>query len=243
MIKKYLQRTKEIADRSKVDIKKENAPYFEAVRQFQQDRVDLMNNKIKLFRNISILALAVVAIQAGAIALMSPLKTAVPVMIRVDNNTGYTDVVSPMSDAKDTYSEVVNKYFLSHFVISYESYDWQDIQATNDSVNLMSDDKTFSQYRTQITADNSPLNVLKERNKIKVRIKSVTFLKPDIAQVRFDKAVVNSDGTLDIDYSQTSWVATIAFDYQKKIKSEGERLINPLGFQALSYRVDPEAIK
>lgn len=242
-MKGYFQRTKKKAEKTKVESKKESDSYYEAIKGFERDRMSLMDGKVRFFQIVSVLCMAVIAIQAGALALMSPLKTAVPVMLRVDNNTGYTDAVSPLNNSKESYGEVVNKYFLSQFVVNYESYDWQTIQSMNDTVNLMSDSKTFSQYRTQITADNSPLNVLKQNNKIKVRVKSVTFLKPDIAQIRFDKAVLNIDGTLSADYSQTSWVATIAFDYQRKIKTEGERLLNPLGFQALSYRVDPEAIK
>ncbi|WP_189389240.1 virB8 family protein [Buttiauxella sp. B2] len=242
-MREYFQRTKNEAEKTKVESKKESDPYYDAIKKFQSDRFEVMIGKVKFFKVVSVLCMVIIAIQAGALALMSPLKTAVPVMLRVDSNTGYTDVVSPLSNSQETYSEVENKFFLSQYVVNYESYDWQTIQAMNDAVNLMSDSKTFSQYRTQITADNSPLNVLKQNNKIKVRVKSVTFLKPDIAQVRFDKAVLNTDGTLAVDFSQTSWVATIAFDYQKAIKTEGERLINPLGFQTLSYRVDPEAIK
>lgn len=239
----YFRRTKIEAEKTKVEAKKENESYYAAIREFQTDRINLIHGKIKFFRVVSLLCVIVIIVQAAALALMSPLKTAVPVMLRVDSNTGFTDVVSPLSNKQETYSEVVNKYILAQYVVNYESYDWQTIQAMNDTVSLMSDANTFSQYRTQITADNSPLNVLKQNNKIKVRVKAVTFLKPDIAQVRFDKAVLNVDGTLSVEYSQTSWVATIAFDYQKQIKTEGERLLNPLGFQALSYRVDPEAIK
>lgn len=242
-MRSYFQRTKKEAEKTKVETKKEADNYFTAIREFERDRFSLINGKMKFFQVVAFLCMVVIAIQACALALMSPLKTAVPVMLRVDNNTGYTDAVTPLSNSQESYGEVVNKYFLSQYVVNYESYDWQTIQAMNDTVNLMSDSKTFSQYRTQITADNSPLNVLKQNNKIKVRVKSVTFLKPDIAQIRFDKAVLNTDGTLSADYSQTSWVATVAFDYQRKIKTEGERLLNPLGFQALSYRVDPEAIK
>jgi len=242
-MREYFIKTKREAEKTKVEQKKELDPYYAAIREFQQDRFALVNAKLRFFKMASLLAMGVILVQAIALAFMSPLKTAVPVLLRVDNNTGYTDVVTPLSNAKDTYQVAETKFNLSQFVINYESYDWQTIQTLNDAVSLMSDGKTFSQYRTQILADNSPLNILKQNNKIKVKVKSVTLLKSDVAQVRFDKAVMNSDGTLSVEYSPTSWVATIAFDFQKTIKTEGERLINPLGFQALSYRVDPEAAK
>ena len=39
------------------------------------------------------------------------------------------------------------------------------------------------------------------------------------------------------------WIATIDFDYEKEIKTEAERLENPLGFQVISYRVDVENVE
>ncbi|ECU1628988.1 conjugal transfer protein TraG, partial [Salmonella enterica] len=33
------------------------------------------------------------------------------------------------------------------------------------------------------------------------------------------------------------------FDWDKDIKTEKERLVNPLGLQVLSYQPDPEVIK
>ena len=40
---------------------------------------------------------------------------------------------------------------------------------------------------------------------------------------------------------ETRWVATIAFSFNDPAKlRESERLINPFGFQVVSYRVDPE---
>ncbi|MDX1859228.1 type IV secretion system protein [Escherichia coli] len=174
---------------------------------------------------------------------MSPLKTAVPFVIRVDNNTGYTDIAPQLSGAKQTYQEAETKYNLAKFVINYESYDWQTIQEMLDTVNVMSNNKVFSQYNTAIRADNSPLNVLKDSYKIKTKIKSVTLLKPDVAQVRFSKMILDSSGSLAPEYRVTDWIAAVAFDFNKDVKTEEQRLINPLGFEAVSYRVDAEAIK
>ena len=112
-----------------------------------------------------------------------------------------------------------------------------------DTVKVMSASKVFSQYNTAIRADSSPLNVLKDNYKMRVKIKSVTMLKPDVAQVRFSKMILDSSGKPAPEYRMTDWIATIAFDFNKKIETEEQRLINPLGFQALSYRVDPEAMK
>ncbi|EIO8946031.1 type IV secretion system protein [Salmonella enterica] len=242
-LKKYFQKTKSEAAKKKVEVKNENQPYFDAVKQFEKNEIATIQSKAKLLTRLCIVEFVVIAILGVAIASLAPLKTAVPYVIRVDNSTGYTDTAPQIANAKETYQEVETKYFLSKFAINYESYDWQTIQQMSDTVKTMSSSKVFSQYDTAIRADNSPLNVLKDNYKMRVKIKSVTLLKDDVAQVRFTKMILDSSGKPAPEYRMTEWIATVAFDFNKKIETEEQRLINPLGFEALSYRVDAEALK
>lgn len=242
-MKKYFSKTKKEAAKKMVEVKKENQPFYDAVKQFEKNEIATVQNKAKLLTRLCVAEFVVIGLLGAGIAALAPLKTAVPFVIRVDNSTGYTDVAPQISNAKETYQEVEAKYFLSQFVINYESYDWQTIQQMMDTVNVMSGSKVFSQYDTAIRADSSPLNVLKDNYKMRVKIKSVTMLKPDVAQVRFSKMILDSAGKPAPEYRMTDWISTIAFDFNKKIETEEQRLINPLGFQVLSYRVDPEAMK
>ncbi|HAO3424179.1 TPA: type IV secretion system protein, partial [Escherichia coli] len=100
-----------------------------------------------------------------------------------------------------------------------------------------------SAYDTMIRADSSPLNILKNNYKIKVQINSVILLRKDMAQVRFKKMVLDLSGKPAPGYRATEWISTISFDWDKDIKTEKERLVNPLGLQVLSYQPDPEVIK
>ncbi|ECL7789980.1 TPA: virB8 family protein [Escherichia coli] len=242
-MKKYFSRTKKEAAKKMIEVKKENQPFYDAVKQFEKNEIATVQSKAKLLTRLCVAEFVVIGLLGAGIAALAPLKTAVPYVIRVDNSTGYTDVVPQINNAKESYQEVETKYFLSQFVINYESYEWQTIQQMMDTVKVMSASKVFSQYNTAIRADSSPLNVLKDNYKMRVKIKSVTMLKPDVAQVRFSKMILDSSGKPAPEYRMTDWIATIAFDFNKKIETEEQRLINPLGFQALSYRVDPEAMK
>ncbi|KAB7715123.1 conjugal transfer protein TraG [Plesiomonas shigelloides] len=239
----YFEKTKEIAMKTVVDTKKEDESYYQAVKSFEQGNIDSLKKQRFLLSIGICVFLAVIFALAFAIAAMAPLKTVEAYAIRVDNSTGYTDIVKPIENEKATYDEVVNKYWISQFVINYESYDWQTISTMNDTVQLMSSSNVFSEYRRNILAPNSPLNILKDNYKIKTKIKSVTFLEEDTAQVRFSKIVLTSAGEPANEYVTTNWVATVAFDFKHEIKTEGERLLNPLGFNVLSYRVDPETTK
>lgn len=242
-MKKYFSKTKKEAAKKMIEVKKENQPFYDAVKQFEKNEIATVQSKAKLLTRLCVAEFVVIGLLGAGIAALAPLKTAVPYVIRVDNSTGYTDVVPQINNAKESYQEVETKYFLSQFVINYESYEWQTIQQMMDTVKVMSASKVFSQYNTAIRADSSPLNVLKDNYKMRVKIKSVTMLKPDVAQVRFSKMILDSSGKPAPEYRMTDWIATIAFDFNKKIETEEQRLINPLGFQALSYRVDPEAMK
>lgn len=242
-MKEYFSRTKKEAAKKMIEVKKENQPFYDAVKQFEKNEIATVQSKAKLLTRLCVAEFVVIGLLGAGIAALAPLKTAVPYVIRVDNSTGYTDVVPQINNAKESYQEVETKYFLSQFVINYESYEWQTIQQMMDTVKVMSASKVFSQYNTAIRADSSPLNVLKDNYKMRVKIKSVTMLKPDVAQVRFSKMILDSSGKPAPEYRMTDWIATIAFDFNKKIETEEQRLINPLGFQALSYRVDPEAMK
>ena len=62
----------------------------------------------------------------------------------------------------------------------------------------------------------------------------------DMAQVRFEKRVVPVKGDLDKQIPVQKMIATISFEYKNEPTQEKDRLVNPLGFQVTSYRVDPE---
>jgi type IV secretion system protein VirB8 len=216
--------------------------HFESVRLFESDRVNLAKKSATIAWRFAGAEGVIIMLMAFAIAMMMPLKKITPYVIRVENNTGYTDVVQPIGDAQTTYGQELDKYWLSKFVTNRESYEWQTIQNMYESVGLMTDNKTFSEYKAIIeNKEVSPLYLLKKDKKVRVRVVSVTFVK-DLAQVRFIKYVQNSDGTSATEYKPSYFISTIAYDYKKEIKTEQQRLTNPLGFRVISYRADPESV-
>ena len=71
-----------------------------------------------------------------------------------------------------------------------------------------------------------------------VNIRSITFLAPDTAQVRFTALE-----KLDTSERPSYWIATLQFRFVQNSADEEERLINPVGFKITSYRIDPEVTK
>lgn len=172
-----------------------------------------------------------------ALAMLTPFKTAVPYVIRVDNATGSVDVVNALVDGKTTYDEVMNKYHIQWYVRWREGYSKHYISDYYKNIGLTSVPAEQAKYVEAVRPSNpnSPLNVLGEKGLVNITIKSTSFIKPDVALVRYTKETINgSSRTL------SHWAATIVFKYAGTPMSEQDRAVNPLGFQVIEYRNDPD---
>lgn len=242
----YFKKSKEIAAEKPADKKKEieqGKRIAEAVKIFESNLIDDKNKTIRLFRNTTIfLGVCSVALSMGIVGL-SPLKTVEPFIFRVDNSTGSVDVVSPFDQKNATFEPIITRYWLARFIENREGYEWNSVQNMYDTVELMATSSVFNEYKNYIEGDFSPLKKLGKVLKMQVRVNAITLLNVETAQIRFTKVITDSDGQPVNGYTPAKWIATVTFDYRRKIKTEGQRLINPLGFAAVSYRVDPEVIK
>ncbi len=84
----------------------------------------------------------------------------------------------------------------------------------------------------------SPINVYGPYGKVQVRIKSTSFIRPEVALVRYTKQVERGADKPEI----THWAATVVFKYSGAPMAESDRAINPLGFQVTEYRNDPDVL-
>nr|WP_172693536.1 type IV secretion system protein [Klebsiella pneumoniae] len=228
--------------KQKAEVKKEMKELLNASRQFQQKRIEMAEKSEKRAWKVAFAGVAVGLAGVVAVACLAPFKTAVPYLLRYNSETGYTDLAPVYQNNKKSLNEVVDKYFLSRFVIYHESYDWQTIQNSADNVKLMSDSRVNAEYQAYIRSDNSPLKVLGEDKKLKVDVISVTFLG-EVAQIRYRKTVLNNAGQPDVNYQPLNYIATINYDYGKKLTFDKDRInVNPLGFRALSWNSTPENV-
>jgi len=174
-----------------------------------------------------------------AIVLMMPLKTTEAYVVRVDNATGVPDIVTAMEDKKVTGDEVMDKYWLAQYVLARETYDWHTLQQDYDKVGLLSSPNVGKEYAELFEGKEALDKRYGEKIRATVKVISVVPSGADTGTVRFIKTTkrVDEEGP----GATTSWVATIAFEYRNpSIIKESQRLVNPFGFQVLSYRVDPE---
>lgn len=236
----YQEMIEEVSPKIKKEASKRAKTHFDNVNKFERDRINFHKTMGKVGLIFGTLGILTGLAGVIAVACLTPLKTVEPFAIRVDNNTGFTDIVKPLKDVKETsYGEELDKYWLARFVVERESYDWQLIQNSYKTVKLMTTPNLFNEYNSYITSPVSPVNIFKQMKKIKVQILSVSFVH-DVGQIRFSKQVLNQNGEPDLNIPITYWLATASFDYKHEIELEKDRRVNPLGFQVTGYRVDSE---
>ncbi|WP_281661160.1 virB8 family protein [Microvirgula aerodenitrificans] len=185
-------------------------------------------------------AAGITVLAIATIAMMMPLKETVPYVIRVDNATGVPDIVTAMTDKAVTGDEVMDKYWMAQYVLARETYDWYTLQRDYDTVGLLSSPAVGQGYAQLFEGKDSLDKTYGKNLRATVKVISVVPSGKGGGTVRFVKTTKRVDqegapGTV------TKWVATIAYEYRKTARvKESLRLINPFGFQVLTYRVDPE---
>ena len=169
---------------------------------------------------------------------LTPLKTVEPYVVKEDSKSGLVTVLRPIREEGITAGEALRKYFLAQYIRARETFDPTDIQHAYQTVMLLSDIEVGREYDRWINPDNanSPVKIYGAK-KVKrlVNIRSITFLAPDTAQVRFTALE-----KLDTSERPSYWIATLQFRFVQNSADEEERLINPVGFKITSYRIDPE---
>ena len=218
--------------------------YLNQIKCFEEDRVLLAKQSAKTAWKVStgfgLLALMAIC----SVFIMMPLKEIVPYVIKVDNATGHTTVARSIDDAKSvSYGEELDKYWINKFIIARNGYEWETIQNSFNTVKLMANRSVFGSYNNYITGENSPAKIFGENKTIRIDIHTITFLPTtsndySLAQIRFTRKIENNVGGDTIEYKPTIWTATITFNYLSEIKTEDERIINPLEFLVTSYRED-----
>lgn len=205
----------------------------------------------QVYRNLAasrLRAWIVAAVSAGvallsllALVLALPLKEFAPFVISVDKSTGYAEVVRELAATPISGEEAVTEANLVAWIIDRETYDPADIKPRFEQMRLTSAGRAWEDYRA-LWAPGGPQNpgLLYGWNaRIRVEVKAISFLRPDVASIRFRKLETDSrSGETRI----SDWVGIVGFAYARAPMRMRERWSNPLGFQVTSYRADQEAL-
>lgn len=218
--------------------------FAEAAADFERSKIEELKGSRKLAWRIAGVAVAICSVVIlGQVAERLIRKDPAPTVLSMDKATGVTTVLRPLGDGKDQYDEVLTKYWLSQYVRTCEGYDWYTISDQVEACKLMSESNVAKEQNRKVQAPDAPLNVLKDKGKVVVKIGSIVFMG-DSAQVRWTAQKVNQSGE-NLDGSpEQKWISTVVSEFRPTERmTEQERLVNPLGLKVLTYRVDPEVVK
>jgi type IV secretion system protein VirB8 len=224
--------------------KSELQPYFAEAASWNADRLGQLERTARAAWRTAGAGWICAIAGASAIALMMPLKSVEPFVIRVDNTTGIVDVV-PVADARGTATEAVTRYFLSHYLTVCERFNFSTAESDyEECASFHGPRRNQSWYALWApTNPQSPLNVHKDGSTVRAQVTSVSFFTrasglADLAQVRYLKAQRSGAGGAEM---ITHWVATIQYAYTEPATDPKVRRWNPLGFKIVDFQTEPEA--
>jgi type IV secretion system protein VirB8 len=215
--------------------------YFAEAASWDQHRLRAAERSRRLAWTAAGLATLLATAAVGAVALLTPLKTVEPYVVRVDRATGAVEVLTGLSRGKTlTYEEAVTKSFLATYVRARETWLPPAAEANFRQVSIMSTPEEQQRWAAAFRPTNpaSPQVAFGSAAEAQVSVRAISFVAPNVANVRFHRLVRQAGQA-----TETDWIATLAFAYATAPMGEADRLRNPLGFQVSSYRADPEVVR
>lgn len=218
----------------------ETIAFLDAAKAWETDQVTRAQRSERRAWWVAGLGLAIALVAVTAVALLTPLKTVEPFIVRVDKNTGATDIVTQLTHQKETYDEAIDKYFLARYVTYRESYSDAMAYPDYEAVTTMSAPEVANTYFDEIKPRNphSPTAVYGKDGQVDVSVNAIAFLGRGVAQVRFTRTTRQPNAAPHV----TRWIATITYRYLNPPTGEKARLVDPIGFQVDDYRLDPETV-
>jgi type IV secretion system protein VirB8 len=199
-------------------------------------------------------AIVLSLVLAGGYFMLLPLKEKTPFIVMADPYTGNVQASRLVPDVMDktiTANEAINRANVERYVLARETYDADQVFTPLGGwrqVHVSSTTAVSSAYRSAYAKNNpaSPINTYGRQTALRVKILSTVLVRTADgkgfrgATVRFQRFQYDkkNGSTQPLDNK----LATIDYTYNNNLKfDDQDRVINPLGFQVTSYRLDDDA--
>ncbi len=215
--------------------------YYREAGSWATDQIEALRSSRRIAWFVAAAAVVVAVSEAIALIVLMPLKTIVPYTLMVDRTTGFVQALRPLDPDQITPDRALVQSMLVQYVIARESFDSAILQANYEKVGLWSADQARSDYLNLMQASNleGPLSLYPRNSVVETRVKSVSPLDAQSALVRFETVRRDEGGQHQ---PPQPWVAIVQYRFSGEPMSAEDRFLNPLGFQVLEYRRDPEAL-
>jgi type IV secretion system protein VirB8 len=214
--------------------------HFREARSWADDRQARQVRSRRIAWIVAGVATTIAALEAIALAGLVPLKTVVPMTVLVDRQTGHVTTLDPSEPVRLTPDSALARSMLAQYVTARESLDRSTVAGDFRKVALWSGETARSSYLASMHPGSpaNPLARLPRQISVQARIKSVSLLDSGQALVRYDLIQRSETGS---ESRPAPFVSVIRYRFRDRPLAESDRFINPLGFEVLRYRRDPEA--
>lgn len=226
---------------------KNNTPIQELLvesRSFEKDIIKNLNNSKKIAWFLSIIFFVYSLSLTVAFVFLFPLKEVKPYVIRIDNNTGYTDIIPSLTDDTFTPEEALDRFWVAQYVELREKYVFETLQQDYERVQLYGSPTVNKQYIDHFKSEDAPYKLYGSNDIIDVRILSINLGESDgetVTKTAIVRAELMKTNLTTNEKNSKRIFITIAYDYNPNLSlALRHRTTNPLGFQILSYTVDTE---
>jgi type IV secretion system protein VirB8 len=187
-----------------------------------------------------LLGLATVTVFLGASLtanlLLIPLKEKVPYLYAFDHATGEVTKIGTLESTSLSANWELSRYLLVHYVMNYESFDFDNLNIPYQLVWAQSADHVRSVYEALMKSDNkqSPYQRIGKDNYVTVRVIAVNRLNENTVDVKFEKTLHDRAAHSEQIIQKE---AIIRWEYQTAETTQKMLERDPLGFKVTYYQV------
>ncbi len=213
----------------------------EIAHRFEDEVFFSLQRRTKLFGWMAVLSLLTCMLSVAAVVMMLPLKEIRPYVVMVDRETGESELVVSTLPGDLSERDAVRQAELVRYITERETYDVADNRERIPQVLATSEGQAADSLRAlwNSAAREYPPAVYGETSLIRVRVRSITILNDNTAQVRFTRALEEPG----LEPVVRAFVATVGFTFKPRTERTLEAVWkNPLGFTVTSYRIDAETL-
>lgn len=221
--------------------------YQAAAKWFEARVAEDYKKKAKSSKRLALFLGVLLGMSLIANMSLSPLKTVVPFVIRVDKNSGYVDIVRPESKS-DSPELAEDKSFIRAYVMAHESYNWASQRANYAFIQLTSSEEIFTPYKNFQLSKKGYTEKLAMQQQVQTEINAIVPLprsKQDKLsggdssirsyQVRYSQTLLMADGRTVQDADPINWISIISVNNSNPPKTEGDLWLNPKGYLVVGW--------
>lgn len=163
----------------------EREQYHKSVRSFQAHRVIDTQRRLRTWFWMAIGAFVLAGSLAGAVVLLLPLKTTVPLFL-VIREDGTVDTGISLGDLGANQAQKVIRASVWRYVEERESYTFSDAKHRYDLISLMSNENVRRDYQSWfVNSADSPQKVFGKNGQVSVQEISMSPVRDGVFLVRF----------------------------------------------------------